>query len=324
MPLLKYVKKIPAGTMVVPLLLASILNTFTPQWLYIGGYTQAVFTQDGMNTLLGLMMLFTGCQMSFKDIPKAIEVGGIYVLSKYIVGAGFYLLVAHFFGFKGIFGVCSLAILCAMTNCNGSMYMGLIETYGDNIDMAARPMFNVNSGPTLSLITLGLSGAVTFGFKELMALILPLIVGIVLANIDPAIKEASKNGTSIIMPILGFCLGAGIDLYKLIESGISGVILLLLVYIVTGPMAIFVDKVIFKKPGYAALSTVSVAGNTLAVPAAIASIAPEFLPYVESAMIAISGAIVLSAIFTPIMVHLIAKKYGCPKYEQVFGHQFNK
>lgn len=75
-PILRYIKKIPAGTMIVPLFLAAFINTFFPEILTIGGYTQALFSSDATDVMLALMMLFTGTQMDLKDLLTALRQGG--------------------------------------------------------------------------------------------------------------------------------------------------------------------------------------------------------------------------------------------------------
>lgn len=317
-PILRYIKKIPAGTMIVPLFLAAFINTFFPEILTIGGYTQALFSSDATDVMLALMMLFTGTQMDLKDLLTALRQGGLYVLVKCIFGIGFYMIVQNIFGYQGIFGVCSLAILCAITNCNGSMYMGLVATYGDHRDMGARAMFNINSGPTLTLLALGVTGNDHLNITQFISLLLPLFIGMLLGNLNHEIKEATASGTNLVLPLLGFVLGASIDLFSVFEAGFTGLYLYMIVLIITGPISIWLDRTVLKKQGYAAMSTISVAGNAIAVPAVIGKIDIAFAPYVHLAMVQISGAVIFSAILTPILTHMIAKKYGCPQWNQVF------
>jgi len=82
---------------------------------------------------------------------------------------------------------------------------------------------------------------------------------------------------------MGYVLGANIDLSKITVAGFSGVFLFIIVIVVTGPVALIVDRVLLKRPGYGGMSTVSVAGNTIAVPAMIGQIVPAFSPYVKLA-----------------------------------------
>lgn len=304
--------------MIIPLFAAAILNTLCPSILRIGSYSQSLISNDGLNVMMFLTLLFTGTQMSISDIPESLKRGGSHVLFKYLAGAGVYLVIFHYFGYKGIFGTCSLAILCALTNNNGSLYMGLVQNYGDHADLVARPIFNFNSGPMLSLLTIGISGTNTVHWQEYVTVLLPLCIGIILSTIDKQIKLATKHGISIILPIMGFVLGSDIDLSKVITSGFGGIFLFIIVIIVTGPVALIVDRILLKRPGYGGMATVSVAGNTIAVPAMIGQIVPKFSPYVKLATVQISCAAVLSAILCPVIVHWFAQHFGCPKYEENF------
>lgn len=45
--IMRFLKKIPAGMMVVPMLLGAIINTFLPEVTNIGSFTTAVFTSAG-------------------------------------------------------------------------------------------------------------------------------------------------------------------------------------------------------------------------------------------------------------------------------------
>ena len=304
--------------MIVPLFISAILNTFCPWILRIGSYSQALISDDGLRVIMLLTLLFTGTQMRMSDIPEALKRGGSHVLFKYLAGAGIYICIFHYFGYEGIFGVCSLAILCALTNNNGSLYMGLMESYGDHADLVARPMFNLNSGPMLSLVTIGVSGG-SISYQEYITILLPLCVGVILANIDDEIRIAAKRGNALILPVMGFILGANIDLAKIVEGGFGGIFLFIILMITTGPIALLVDRLLLKRPGYGGMATVSVAGNTIAVPAMIGQMAPNFAPYVKLATIQVSCAAVLSAILCPFIVQWFAKKFGCPKYDENSG-----
>lgn len=319
MKLLEKINRVPAGTMIVPLFAATILNTFCPSLLRIGSYSQALVSNDGLKVVMLLSLLFTGTQMSLNDIPEAIKRGGSHVVFKYLAGAGTYILVFHYFGYKGIFGVCSLAILCALTNNNGSLYMGLMESYGDHADLVARPMYNLNSGPMLTLATIGISGTGGVSYQEYLTIIIPLVVGILLSNLDDDIRKATKKGNALILPIMGFILGANINLYKIIDGGFGGILLFVMLLVITGPVALLVDRLLLKRPGYSGMATVSVAGNTIAVPAIIGQMSPKFAPYVKLATVQIAGAAILSAIFCPFIVQWFAKRFGCPKYKENFG-----
>ena len=56
LPILKTLQKIPAGLMVVPLLIGAALNTFCPDALKIGSFTTALFSSAGTATVVGLQI----------------------------------------------------------------------------------------------------------------------------------------------------------------------------------------------------------------------------------------------------------------------------
>ena len=64
-PILKTMKKIPGGLMVVPLILGAILNTFYPHALDMGGFTTELF-KKGAQPLIAMFLCCMGSQISAK------------------------------------------------------------------------------------------------------------------------------------------------------------------------------------------------------------------------------------------------------------------
>ena len=58
--IMKFLKKIPAGMMVVPMLLGAFINTFFPQVTGIGSFTTAIFTSAGANAAIGIQLFCLG------------------------------------------------------------------------------------------------------------------------------------------------------------------------------------------------------------------------------------------------------------------------
>lgn len=54
--MVNFMKKIPAGMMLVPILIGALINTFCPVLLKIGDPTEILFTSKGMSCLLGLII----------------------------------------------------------------------------------------------------------------------------------------------------------------------------------------------------------------------------------------------------------------------------
>lgn len=317
MKILKTINKIPGGIMVIPMLIGACLCTFAPGFLSMGSFTTALFSKQGIGPLIGATLFFIGTQMKLKEAPEALKRGGVLLLAKFIAGGVFALIIAKIFGLGGIFGISSLALLSSMTNSNGGLYMALVGDYGDPQDFAAQSVLNINDGPFLTMLVLGASGLANIPLVSLLAAVIPFIVGIILGNLDNDIRELFKNGVSVVLPLVGLSLGASINLIQIVNAGFAGILLGVLVVIVSGIPTIFADRVINRRPGYAGAATSSAAGNSIATPAAIALVDKTYEPFVASATAAIAGAVVITAIFVPMLTGYIAKKYGCPKFENM-------
>lgn len=315
MRIIKTVQRIPGGMMVVPLLLAALINTFFPHALKIGSFTTATFSNAAAATIVGMQLFFIGTNLKVKEAPEVLKRGFVLLISKYLAGALLGILVAKFCGTAGFLGVTALAIISSVTGANGSLYLALMGEYGESKDSAAQGILNIHDGPFLTLLTLGASGLANIPLMALFAAIVPLIIGAILGNLDDDIRKYFAPGVGLVIPFIGFALGAGINIGNILKAGMSGVVLAAMVFIIGGAFAIFGDRFIGRRPGYAGAAISSAAGNTIATPAAVALVDPSYQPYVAAATTQIAAAVVITAITTPILVGWIAKRYGCPKFE---------
>ena len=180
--ILKFLNKVPAGMMVIPLLLGSIIATLFPQALQIGGLTTAVFSSVGTNTLLGALLFCMGTTLQVKDMPKVLKRGGVLLLSKFAIGAVLGILVGKLFGAEGFLGLSALAIVSAVTNSNGSIYLTLVNNYGDEADAGCFPLLALNDGPFFTLLALGASGLANIPVMTLVAAIIPVALGMLVGG----------------------------------------------------------------------------------------------------------------------------------------------
>lgn len=312
--IMNFLKKVPAGMMVVPLILGCLVNTFFPDALQIGGITTATFSSAGGSCALGIMLFCMGTTLTLKDMPAILKRGGLLLISKFAIGAGLGILVGKVFGSAGILGISSMAIICAVTNSNGSVYYALMEEYGDDKDCACMPLLALNDGPFFTLVALGASGLADIPFMGLVASVVPILAGMILGNLDPKVKEFFGPVGSAIIPFAGFALGAGINLKNVIKGGISGVVLGLVTVFIGGAFIVFCDRFIGRRPGYAGWAIATTAGNAVAVPAAIALADPAWEAFASVATVQVAASTVISALLVPFITTWWAKKYGCPKY----------
>ena len=85
--------KIPGDTIIVPMFIGCVINTFFPQVLKIGGFTTAIV--QGAGPLVGAFLFFIGGTISLKNTPKAVGRGAAIITSKIIVSGVLGLLVAN-------------------------------------------------------------------------------------------------------------------------------------------------------------------------------------------------------------------------------------
>lgn len=311
--ILKFMKRVPAGMMIVPMFLSAIVNTFFKPALMIGSFTTAVFTSAGAASILGVQLVCLGTQLHFKSMGKVIKRGGILLLAKFIIGSLIGIVIGKIFGTSGIFGITTLAIISSVTNSNGSLYMSLMANFGDETDVAAMSVLTINDGPFLTLVALGASGLAQIPLISLVAVIVPLIFGMILGNLDEEMKKFLAPGVGLLIPFVGIVLGGSINLMSIFRGGISGIALGLIAVLIGGPFIVFCDRVIGKRPGYAGWAVATAAGNSIATPAAVALVDPTWAPYVGMATTQVAAAVVVTAIIVPIITGWWAKKYGCPQ-----------
>ena len=171
MKILATVKKIPGGTMVVPLLIGAAINTFCPWILRIGSFTTAVFSNKGAASLVGISLVFIGSQLRIKEAPEALKRGSVLLVAKFVAGAGFGLLVAKLCGVAGFWGLSVLAIISCIASGNGGLYTALVTDYGDPVDVAALSILNIKDGPFLTMLALGATGIANIPVMSLFCLL---------------------------------------------------------------------------------------------------------------------------------------------------------
>lgn len=312
--IMKFLKKIPAGMMIVPMLLGAFINTFFPQITGIGSFTTAVFTSAGANTAIGIQLFCLGTTLQFREMGGVIKRGGVLLISKFAIGAAIGIGVGYICGPEGFLGLSALAIISAVTNSNGSVYLALMNSYGDTIDQAAMPLLAINDGPMLTMIALGASGLADIPFMALVAAIGPIFVGMVLGNLDKELSNFLAPAGSILLPFVGFCLGSGMNLTNIVRGGIQGILLGLIACLIGGAFICFCDRFISRRPGYAGWAVATTAGNAVAVPAVVAAADTSWAPWADVATSQVAASAILTAILAPLITTWWVRKFGSPKY----------
>ena len=311
------IRKFPAGMQVIPLLLACTMNTFVPEALQIGGFTSGLFSSAGAATAVGMFMFCTGATIDIKQAGEPFAKGFVMLVVKYVIGMVLGVMLGKVFGPAGVLGITPLAVIGAVTNSNGVMYGTLAKKYGVPNDLGAMAPLALNDGPFLTMIALGASGLADIPVMSLVAALVPLCLGMLLANVEIKIREMCENAAPFLIPFNGWTLGAGMTWNAVLEAGIPGIILGLVTLISTGIGTMFIFNMIFrrnKRPLATGVGVGNTAGNAISTPKFVAEADPRLQSVVPVATAQIATSCVVTAILCPMLAawcdKMITKKYG--------------
>ena len=232
-PFFGTMQKIPGGLMLVPLILGSLIGTFAPDALAIGGFTTALFKNSAL-PLIALLIFATGTQVNTRTGGPILATAGTILLMKTLVPATLIIILGSYVGLDGVLGVSILAMLAAFDNSNGGLWLAYTGQYGDARDRGAYVASAINDGPFFSLLFLGASGLADIPMIALVAALVPFLLGVVVGNLDTKWRDVLKPVPNIVIPFFAFALGTGIDLGAVVSGGISGLILGLIISPITG------------------------------------------------------------------------------------------
>lgn len=306
MKILATMKRFPAGVMVIPLLVGCLVNTFVPQVLTIGSFTTGLF-KSGVPTLIGLFLFCSGATIDVKMAGTTVYKGVLLTALKFFTGFGLGLLLNKFFGPAGILGLTPLAIIGAVTNSNGVIYATLASQFGDESDVGATSILALNDGPFFTMIALGAAGLGTFPITDILASMIPMILGFIVGNLDHEWRKILATGMILLPPFNGFALGAGMNFKNIISAGPSGVFLGVITLFFTGILTFIIYSFIRRKPDPMGAAIGTTAGVATTTPTAVAMSDPSFAPYVETATAQTAAAVVITAVFCPLLVSFLSK-----------------
>ncbi len=313
LPIKRAIEKVPGGMMVVPLLAGALIATFFPDTpKFFGSFTGALFS--GALTILAVFYVCMGASIDFRATPYIVKKGGTLLIVKVGVAVILGLIFGRVLGeapiAAGMFaGVSTLAVVAAMNDTNGGLYMALMGQYGRPRDVGAYTIMSLESGPFLTMVTLGVAGLSAFPWQTLVGAILPLVVGMIIGNLDREMRDFLSRAVPVMIPFFAFALGAGLDLSKVWQAGLLGLGMGVAVVVVTGIPLFFADRLTGGN-GVAGVAAASTAGNAAAVPAIVAAANPAYVDAAKPATILVAACVVVTAILTPVVTAWVARVVG--------------
>jgi len=313
LPIKRTIDRVPGGMMVVPLLAGALIATFFPGTpKFFGSFTGALFS--GALTILAVFYVCMGASIDFRATPYIVKKGGTLL----IVKIGIALILGLIFGrvlgeapvAAGMFaGLSTLAVVASMNDTNGGLYMALMGQYGRPRDVGAYTVMSLESGPFLTMVTLGVAGLSAFPWQTLVGAVLPLVVGMIIGNLDREMRAFLSKAIPVMIPFFAFALGAGLDLTKVWQAGLLGLAMGVAVVVLTGIPLFLADR-LTGGTGVAGVAAASTAGNAAAVPAIVAAANPAYADAAGPATILVAACVVVTAILVPIVTAWTAKVVG--------------
>lgn len=294
-------KKFPGSLMIVPLLIGALLNTVDQmhlapveaalkalgappvetvggevyyELLSIGGFTSAL-TKHGALPLIGAFLVCVAAQLNFRTGRRALKKGAIITTAKLVaaIGTG-YLIGALTDPFDGFLGLSTVAIIAALSNGNGGLYLALTGQYGNRSDVGAVGVISLNDGPFFTLLALGMLGE-KFPFAAFLAVLLPMLVGFALGQWSDEVRSFLSAGEKLLIPFFAFALGTGMNLGHFFNPDVvlGGLFLGLATVTLTGLASVFALRLSGEKSQVAGVAEASTAGNAVQTPFAVAAAA---------------------------------------------------
>ena len=304
-PMVNFMNKIPGGIMLIPLLVGCTLNSFFPDCLQIGGATTGVLTST--NAFLGAFFVCVGANLSISGAGKALKVGAVVTLAKLVASIAVGLIASHIFN-DNLLGLSAVAIISGMSNSNGGMFTVLTKMYGDDADQGAIAVVSLNDGPFFTMIALGSAGMADIPLMALVAALVPLVIGIILGNLDPKMKRLLNEAEPVIIVFLAVAVGCSMNFSQIISGGFGGIVLGLMTLIIGGIITVFFDR-ITGGTGIAGAAISTVAGNAVATPLAVAAADPSIYDAAVIATPQVAAAMIITAILCPFFTAFVNKHF---------------
>ncbi len=296
--------RLPGGMMIVPLVIGSVIITVAPHTAkFFGSFTGALFT--GALPILAVFYVCMGSTISVGMLPRVARKGGVLLLTKILIGVVVGIILGHFLGeapvTSGWFaGISTLAVVAAVNDTNGGLYMALMGQYGTADEAAAYSIMTLESGPFLTMVTLGVAGLAAFPWQTLVGAILPLAAGILLGNLDRELKNFLGRAAPVLIPFFAFALGTTLNLSLVWRAGLLGLALGLAVVLLSGVVLAIADKFTGGN-GTAGVAAATTAGNAAAVPALVASANHVYAAAAAPATVLVASSVIVTSLLVPVV-----------------------
>jgi 2-keto-3-deoxygluconate permease len=317
-PIKRTLDRLPGGMMIVPLVIGSVIITLAPHTAkFFGSFTGALFT--GALPILAVFYVCMGSTISVGMLPNVARKGGVLLAAKIVMGILVGVILGHFLHESPVSGgwfagISTLAVVAAINDTNGGLYMALMGQYGRADEAAAYSVMTLESGPFLTMVTLGVAGLAAFPWQTLVGAVLPLAAGILIGNLDKQMREFLGKAAPVMIPFFAFALGTTLNLTQVWRAGFLGLALGVAVVVVSGAVLLMADRLTGGN-GTAGVAAATTAGNAAAVPALVASANHAYAAAAAPATVLVAASVIVSSLLAPVLTAWWAGRVGADRVD---------
>ncbi len=312
-PITGIMNSIAGGIVIVPMFVVSIINTFIPEFLNLGGFTTAFFSSNSTQFIIAVLLFIAGTQLDIREMGPALKRGGLLSLTRILIGVLVEVIVLALAGPKGFLGVSALALVIGLLSCNPGVYMAVCQEHGDKYDIPGFGIMNLVPVPAIPVILFGFAAGAGVDYMSLVTTIVPFLIGMLFGNIDPSFTAMANGATPIFLFFMGVTCGSTMNWFTLFSQLGGGILLAVLYFVISLPITLLVDRVVLKRPGYAGASMCSMSAVSIIMPAAVAAVVPSYAEFADTAAAQIALAVAITSIITPFVCQWVLKKWGGAK-----------
>ena len=306
--MLNAIKRVPAGTFLVPMLTSAFIYTFWPNSFQIGGLTEHIFGGASTNGIIGAICFCSGTGIDLKRLNYALKRQGVLLAAKFAIGGAASLLFIRLFDQAGVFGISALAFTITICSINPAVYLSLMQQFGTEEDTAVYGITGLFIIAAVPMIVYGIASGGGMDWMPVIATVIPMVAGVVFGNIDPNFKDLFMPALPGLTFLMGWNLGYGLNLVDSFRAGVGGLILAILFYAINIVMYLL-DRHALKNDGTVGATFMTVAGLSVSTAAILGSVYPDVLgPYVSSAASQVLLVVVVTSVITPNIVAKLSNR----------------
>jgi 2-keto-3-deoxygluconate permease len=154
--------------------------------------------------------------MTFRAAPRMLLRGLGLMVAKVGTATVFALAVAKFFD-GSVFGLSTLAVMVAMSDTNGGMFLALTSVMGNDDDAGTYVVQTIETGPFLTMLIFVGAGLAVIPWLTMVSVVARLSLAQFLGNLDDELRQFFGSHEPVIVPFMAFTLGQTISLAAVVD-----------------------------------------------------------------------------------------------------------